>query len=82
MSRHLKDTQIQQTNTTDKQNKQTQNQSTNGDPMDLPGLPEENFLMWVGGRGDRELSRQIGGFAAAELHTWRTQPAAVRMRLS
>ena len=50
--------------------------------MDLPGLPEEDFSMWVGGRGDRELSRQIGGFAAAELHTWRTQPAAVRMRLS
>ena len=81
MSRHLKDTQIQQTNITGKQNRQTQNKNTNRSRMDLPGLPEEKCLMWVGGRGDRELSRQIGGFAAAELHTWRTQPAAVRMRL-
>ena len=85
MSRHLKthkyNRQTQQTDKTDKHNRQTQNKNTNKSPMDLPGLPEEKCLIWVGGRGDRELSRQIGGFTAAELHTWRTQPAAVRMRL-
>ena len=50
-------------------NRQTQNQSTDSSHMDLPGLPEGEFLMWVGGRGDRDLSRQIRGFTAAELHT-------------